>query len=104
MEIEYIKNKDINRIEYDKTLKRSFNANTFAYSWYLDLVCDDWDLLVQGDYETVSPLPLKKKLGVLRYDNPKGLRYWVFFQTNTSRPKKYPIFSGQSPTKTCTSP
>lgn len=65
MEIEYIKNKDIDRFQYDKTLNRSFNANTFAYSWYLDLVCDDWDLLVEGDYETVCPLPLKRKFGIV---------------------------------------
>lgn len=70
MEIKYIKNKDINRVRYDNSLKRSFNANVFAYSWFLDMVCNDWDLLVEGDYETVCPLPLQKKLGILTVKQP----------------------------------
>ncbi len=63
MKIKYIKNKNIDRLQYDRTLQRSFNVNIFAYSWYLDLVCDDWDLLADEDYETVCPLPLTRRLG-----------------------------------------
>ncbi|MFW5754344.1 MAG: hypothetical protein ACOCV9_06030 [Marinilabiliaceae bacterium] len=70
LETTYIKNENINRIRYDNTLKRSFNANVLAYSWYLDLVCDDWDLLVEGDYETVCPLPLRKKAGITTVHQP----------------------------------
>ncbi|MFO8000835.1 MAG: hypothetical protein R6U46_06300 [Marinilabilia sp.] len=71
LELTYIKNENINRIRYDNALKRSFNANVFAYSWYLDLVCDDWDLLIEGDYETVCPLPLFKKAGIITVRQPK---------------------------------
>ncbi|MGQ1889299.1 hypothetical protein ACT29H_02545 [Thermophagus sp. OGC60D27] len=70
MEIKYIKNKDIDRSRYDNSLKNSFNANIFAYSWYLDLVCDDWDLLIEGDYETICPLPLKKRMGLTLVKQP----------------------------------
>lgn len=70
MEIRHLKNEEINRLRYDNALKRSFNANVFAYSWYLDLVCDDWDLLIEGDYETVCPLPLKKTLGITTVKQP----------------------------------
>jgi len=71
MEIKYVKNQEINRLRYDNALKRSFNANVFAYSWFLDLVCDEWDLLVEGDYETVCPIPLIKKLGITRVRQPR---------------------------------
>ncbi len=71
MKIQYVKNQEINRLRYDNALKRSFNANIFAYSWYLDQVCDDWDLLMEGDYETVCPLPLSKKLGIVRVRQPR---------------------------------
>jgi hypothetical protein len=71
MKIQYVRNQEINRLRYDNALKRSFNANIFAYSWYLDQVCDDWDLLVEGDYETVCPIPLTKKMGIIRVKQPK---------------------------------
>ncbi|PWE00409.1 hypothetical protein [Marinilabilia rubra] len=73
MEIKYIKNEEINRLRYDNTLKRSFNANVFAYSWYLDLACDEWDLLIEGDYETVCPLPLKKTMGINTVKQPSRI-------------------------------
>ncbi|WP_291856614.1 hypothetical protein [Marinilabilia sp.] len=70
MKIQYLKNQEINRLRYDNALKRSFNANIFAYSWYLDQVCEDWDLLVEGDYETVCPIPLSRKMGIVRVKHP----------------------------------
>lgn len=81
MELEYIKNENINRLRYDNTLKRSFNANIFAYSWYLDLVCDDWDLLVEGDYETVCPLPLGRRMGITTVRQPKRAPFLGVFSS-----------------------
>ncbi len=82
MHIEYIKNKHIDRREYDTALKRSFNANIFAYSWYLDLVCDDWDLLMEGNYETVCPLPLSKKFGITRVKQPETAPFLGVFSSS----------------------
>lgn len=36
----------------------------YAYSWYLNLVCPNWDALILNDYEAVMPLPWKKKCGL----------------------------------------
>ncbi len=36
----------------------------YAYSWYLDTVCENWDALVDGNYKRVFPLPMKKKYGI----------------------------------------
>jgi hypothetical protein len=79
--IEYIKNEDINRLRYDNALKRSFNANIFAYSWFLDLVCDNWDVLSEGDYETVCPLPLTRKIGITTVKQPQRAPFLGVFST-----------------------
>jgi hypothetical protein len=73
MELTYIKNENIDRRRYEKSLQKSFNANIFAYAWYLDLVCDDWDLLMEGDYETVCPLPLTKTIGITTIKQPRSI-------------------------------
>lgn len=82
IETTYIKNENINRIRYDNTLKRSFNANVLAYSWYLDLICDDWDLLIEGDYETVCPLPLRKKAGTITIHQPRYAPFLGVFSSH----------------------
>ncbi len=82
MEIQYVKNQEINRLRYDNALKRSFNANIFAHSWYLDQVCDDWDLLVEGDYETVCPIPLVKRMGIVRVRQPRMAPFLGVFASN----------------------
>ena len=42
----------------------SFNRLIYGFSWYLNVVCDDWDALVYNDYEAVFPLPKRKKWGI----------------------------------------
>lgn len=50
--------------KYDACIQEAFNSRIFAYSWYLDSVCDAWDILVEEDYKAVMPLPKRKKLGI----------------------------------------
>lgn len=64
MEIEYVINKDINYNKWDKCIKNSVNPYIYAYSWYLDLVAEDWDALIYNDYELVMPLVFNKKFGM----------------------------------------
>jgi hypothetical protein len=59
--IEYIKRSDIDVAAYDRCLKNSMNSRIYAYSWYLDIVAGNWDVLVYGDYEVVMPLPWRSK-------------------------------------------
>jgi hypothetical protein len=40
------------------------NGLVYGMSWYLDIVCPNWDALVSDDYEAVMPLPWKQKLGI----------------------------------------
>lgn len=59
--IEYFKNKEINQTKWNDCVYSSINFRVFAFSWYLDIACDDWDALVLNDYEAVMPLPFKIK-------------------------------------------
>lgn len=61
--IRYIRNNEIDREKWDNCILNSINGIAYAYSWYLDIVHEGWDALVEGDYERVMPLPLKTKYG-----------------------------------------
>lgn len=59
--IKYIKRKDIDINKYDACIENSIQSRVYAYSWYLDIVADNWDVLVLNDYEAVMPIPWKQK-------------------------------------------
>lgn len=59
--ITYIKRKDLDIQKYDACIEKSLQSNIYGFSWYLDTVADNWDVLVLGDYEAVMPIPWRKK-------------------------------------------
>lgn len=62
--IEYVKRKELDVEKYNTCVQNSLQSNVYAFSWYLDIVCDNWNVLVLGDYETVMPIPFRKKYGI----------------------------------------
>ncbi len=62
--IKYLKQSEIDYEKWDSCIANSSNSYIYAYSWYLDIVAQDWDALIEGDYEYVFPLPFKKKFGI----------------------------------------
>lgn len=60
----YVKNSDIDILKYDSCIAGAMNARSYAFSWYLNCVCDNWDVLILNDYEAVMPLPIRKKYGL----------------------------------------
>lgn len=62
MEIRYIKREDIDKIKWDSCVHYANNGNPYGFTWYLDNVADNWDGLVEGDYESVFPLVWNTKL------------------------------------------
>jgi hypothetical protein len=62
--IRYLQNNEIDYEKWDDCIDHAFNGNVYACSWYLDLVCEGWEALVQGDYEQVMPLTSGKKYGI----------------------------------------
>lgn len=59
--IHYLKRHQIAVNKYDNCIKHAVNSRIYAYSWYLDIVADNWDVLVLNDYEAVMPLPWRSK-------------------------------------------
>jgi hypothetical protein len=42
----------------------AINAMPYAYTWYLDNVCEEWEGLVLDNYKAVMPLVFNKKFGI----------------------------------------
>lgn len=59
-ELTYIKQKDLDVSKYDTCIEGAINTQIYAFSWYLNCVADDWDVLVLGNYEIVMPIPFLK--------------------------------------------
>lgn len=71
MNIKYVKREDIDRVKWDSCVHYAINGNISGYTWYLDNICEQWDGLVEGDYESVMPLVWNDKwLGVKQIFQP----------------------------------
>ncbi len=66
----FLKHNQIEKSKWDNCIKQSFNGNIYVYSWYLDLVHENWDALIEDDYQRVMPLTLKTKYGITYYYQP----------------------------------
>jgi len=71
--IRYKRRKEIDITKYDACIGTAINSRIYAYSWYLDIVADNWDVLVLDDYEAVMPLPffrLKRSFFIRKLAQP----------------------------------
>jgi predicted GIY-YIG superfamily endonuclease len=62
--IHYVKREDLEVAKYNACIENSIQSRIYAFSWYLDIVADNWDVLVEDDYEAVMPVPFRRKFGV----------------------------------------
>lgn len=62
MTIRSLTYKELDLTKWDKCIDASINGTIFGYSWYLNLVCENWEAIVLDDYEAIMPLPIGKKL------------------------------------------
>jgi hypothetical protein len=62
--IHYVKREDLEVEMYNGCIENSIQSRIYAFSWYLDIVADHWDVLVLNDYEAVMPIPWRKKYGI----------------------------------------
>lgn len=59
--IRYLKRNELDVIKYDNCIENAINSRIYVFSWYLDIVADNWDALILDDYEVVMPLPWRSK-------------------------------------------
>ncbi|HEX8314186.1 MAG TPA: GNAT family N-acetyltransferase [Flavisolibacter sp.] len=64
LHIQYIRRNQIDDKLWNNCIDSSTNGLVYAYNFYLDCLCDNWDALVLNDYEAVMPLPWRKKGGI----------------------------------------
>lgn len=80
--IRYVKNEEINKQKWDFCIESSTNRIVFAFSWYLDNLCPDWDALIFNDYSAVMPIIHGKKYTLNYIYNPYfSSRLGVFSKT-----------------------
>ncbi len=95
--IEYIKHSDINKEKWDKCISASPNGLIYAYSWYLDIVCKEWDALIEDDYTSIMPLPKGEKYGYTYSYPPPYTQQLGLFSISTISEKGVLNFISQIP-------
>lgn len=61
--IRKLKQNKIDFTKYNNCIENSVQKNFYAQKDILDFLCEDWELLVSGDYDFVMPVPIKRKFG-----------------------------------------
>lgn len=59
--VQYISRDDLDIVKYNACVSSSINSRIYGTTHYLDLVTKNWDALVLNDYESVMPLPWRRK-------------------------------------------
>lgn len=95
--IKYYKNCDIDIEKWDKCISKSLNSAIYAHSWYLNVVADDWDALIEDDYDSVMPLVFKKKFGILYIYPPFFTQQLGVFSKNIITSQKLEDFINSIP-------
>ncbi len=68
--IKHLTYEEIDKNKWDLCVSKAFNGNIYAYSWFLDVVAENWEALVQDDYDRVFPLTWKKDFGIAHLYQP----------------------------------
>lgn len=75
MELTYLTSSEIDKVKWNSCVHYATNGNVFGYKFFLDAVAREWNCLVEGDYESVMPLPYDKDvLGRKMVTRPDLLR------------------------------
>ena len=60
----FLETDEIDRRKWDECVKRSRVGHIYGLSWYLDLVASRWVGIVEDDYRSVMPLPVRERFGI----------------------------------------
>ncbi len=64
MSIQLIQRKDLDDTKWNRLVEEQCKGLPYAYTWYLDAVCDRWMAFVEDDYCSAYPFQIKKKYGL----------------------------------------
>ena len=57
MNIRFVPFEEIDKNKWNGTIFYGHNGNIYGYYWYLKSVVREWDALIEGDYQSVMPIP-----------------------------------------------
>lgn len=97
--INYIEHKNINKHKWDACINESTTTSIFVYSWYLDIVSENWPALVLNDYEAVFPLASKSKYKINYLIQPFFTRYFGVYSKHKISEKLVSDFFSSIPEK-----
>lgn len=82
MKLIHLKHNEIDKIKWENCILNAFNGNLYAFAWYLDIVCPNWEALVSENYEVVIPLTVKTKMTLKMMQQPLFAQQLGVFTNN----------------------
>ena len=83
--INLLKSIEIDREKWDNCIRSSKGSKPYAYSWFLDIMTPGWEALTEDDYESVFPLPQRRKFGVSYLTTPAFVQQLGAFSPDNSQ-------------------
>lgn len=80
--IRHLKRNEIDDAKWNKVIETSIQSRIYACSVWLDYLSPKWEALVHGNYESVMPLPVKKKYGFRYLSQPPFTQQLGIFSKN----------------------
>jgi hypothetical protein len=77
---------EVDTTRWNLAVNQSLQQVVYAYSWYLDVVCDDWVAIVWPSahaYEVILPLPVQRKYGVSVVQQPLFCQFLGFYYSSS---------------------
>jgi len=98
MEVRRIKREDIEEKKWNGCVHYASNGNPYGYTWHLDAISEEWEGLVEGDYESVFPLIWNNKiLGFKQLYQPFFAQQLGIYSINVLSKKRIETFLSAIP-------
>lgn len=95
MNLIYLTRSEIDTHRWDSFMEISMQGVVYGFSWYLDVVCENWNALVwpsADEYQIVMPLPVKSIFGFSVLYQPHFCQYLGLFSTVELTHEKVAVF------------
>lgn len=81
----HLKHNQIDKHQWDQALLNCYNSRIYACSWYLDVVCPNWEALATDKYKLLFPLSSKRKFSFAYLHTPPFVQQLgLFYQEPSS--------------------
>ncbi|MEM9834953.1 MAG: hypothetical protein AAF828_00540 [Bacteroidota bacterium] len=95
MDIRFVPQEEVNRQLYNSCVHFATNGTIYGYDWFLNNTARDWDVLVEGDDQYFSVLPLphgKNWLGRSGLVQPRLVPELALYSVRPLSPKRVQAF------------